>query len=34
MSEILSDSFTSVADGDSWDGFGNKENDFDVVSGF
>jgi hypothetical protein len=34
MIEILSDSFTSVADGDSWYGFWNKESDFDVLSGF
>ena len=34
MSEILADSFASVADGDSWDGFWNEESDFDVISGF
>ena len=34
MSEILNDSFTSVANSDRWDGFWNKESGFDVISGF
>jgi len=31
MSEILTDSFASVVGSGSCDGFGNKENGFDVI---